>query len=279
MKKIHLTVLYTSLVALFSTPLLAGETTNRIGITMVDIPAGSFVMGSCPSTSDKDRFMGEKASCVNQDSQAKSDEVPQHRVKIRAFQLGKTEVTLEQFKKFIAAADRKDLVTDDFMSSNGRGDNAPVTMVSWDDALAFINWLNKVDGGGYRLPSESEWEYACRAGGDDTYCGSGVVDAVAWTGRNSNLGVSQVGAKQANAFGLYDMSGNVWEWVADCWHGSYRGAPGDGSAWTSGCLGVQRVLRGGAWSYYSTESRAAYRNFSLPGRRNFDIGLRLARTR
>lgn len=279
MKKAIFAVLCSSLVALSSTPLLAGETTNRLGITMVDIPAGSFVMGSCLPLSDKDRFMGKKAACGNADSDASSDEGPQQRVSVRSFQLGKTEVTLGQFKKFIAAADRSDLVTDDFMKYNAHGDNAPVVQVSWNDAQAFVDWLNKADGGGYRLPSEAEWEYACRAGRSDAYCGSGNVSAVAWYYDNSSGRPHPVGTKQANAFGLHDMSGNVWEWVADCYHDSHRGAPGDGSAWTSSCSGVERVLRGGSWNYDASSTRAANRGNHSPGSRVDSVGLRLARTR
>lgn len=276
---------------LLAAPALAGETTNKIGITMVDIPAGSFLMGSCKVTSaveeenKKRRFLGKPAlstQCGHSDSDASDDsEAPQHRVSIRAFQMGKTEVTLGQFKRYIAAAGREDLLTDKFMKYNAYGDDAPVVMVSWRDAQAFIDWLNKTDGGGYRLPSEAEWEYACRAGGNHTYCGSDNVDAVAWHAGNSNLHQHEVAGKQPNAWGLYDMSGNVKEWVQDCWHDNYIGAPTDGSAWTSGCSSSydRRVLRGGSWKSSASDTRAANRGITTPVFRDNYNGFRLARTR
>lgn len=277
------------LVTLLLAPAIqAGETTNRIGITMVDIPAGNFLIGSCKVTSGmteenkKRAFLGQaplSANCSNADPDAYDNEAPQHRASIRAFQMGKTEVTLGQFKKFIAAAGRSDLVDDDFMKYNAYGDNAQVVLVSWDDAQAFIKWLNQTDGGGYRLPSEAEWEYACRAGGNHTYCGSNNIGAVAWYEDNSGKRQHPVGGKQANAFGLYDMSGNVWEWVQDCGHDSYRGAPSDGSAWTGSCSGDGRGLRGGSWGNRPGDARSANRVGYGASIRFNGFGFRLARTR
>ncbi|MDX9945538.1 MAG: formylglycine-generating enzyme family protein [Azonexus sp.] len=255
--------------ALASSFAYAGETTNKIGITMVDIPAGSFLMGSCKPP----------ANCSNADPDAYDVEIPQHRVNVRAFQMGKTEVTLGQFKKFIAAAGRTELLSGDFMKYNAYGDNTPVVEVSWHDAQDFIKWLNSVDGGGYRLPSEAEWEYACRAGGQHKYCGGNDLNALGWYDDNSGKRPRPVGGKQANAFGLHDMSGNVYEWVQDCQNHSYRGAPTDGSAWTSGECDA-RVLRGGSWFNVAKVARAANRSiFYLAGSRNFINGFRLARTR
>lgn len=279
-----------ALVAFFLTVQLthAGETTNKIGITMVDIPAGTFQMGSCKLTSDmkeenkKRAFLGQSpltANCMNADPDADDRETPLHRVSIRAVQMGKTEVTLGQFKKFITAAGRSDLVNDEFMKNNAYGDAAPVVQVSWNDAQAFIDWLNKTDGGGYRLPSEAEWEYACRAGGNHIYCGSNNPDAVGWYDKNSGGRPHPVGQKQANDFGLHDMSGNVLEWVQDCGHDNYNGAPTDGSAWTSGGC-KYRVLRGGSWDDYAKHTRAAKRDSSgSPDTRWKLLGFRLARTR
>lgn len=248
-------------------------------IEMVNIPAGSFMMGSCLPPSDKDRFMGKQAACANPDAAASRDEGPQRRVTLRAFQMGKTEVTLGQFKQFIAAADRSDLINDDFMKHNAYGDNAPVVQVSWYDAQAFIKWLNQTQGGGYRLPSEAEWEYACRAGGRHTYCGSDDLNAVGWYSDNRGNRQQAVGRKQANAFGLFDMSGNVWEWVQDCRHDDYAGAPSDGSAWIGSCTSDGRGVRGGSWGSFARDSRAAYRLRISPGSRNRSLGFRLARTR
>jgi len=258
----------------------AGETTNSIGITMVDIPSGSFLMGSCKLTEEENKkraFLS--ANCINPDADADANETPQHLVNIKAFQMSKTEVTLGQFKKFIIAAGRTDLVTDDFMRDNAYGDDAPVVHVSWYDVQDFIEWLNQIEGGGYRLPSEAEWEYACRAGGQHRYCGGNDINALGWYRDNSGERPRPVGGKRANAFGLFDMSGNVYEWVQDCWNFGYRGAPIDGSAWTSDKCGDRRVLRGGSWYDIAKLTRAAFRNYSLPGFRGKHVGFRLARTR
>jgi formylglycine-generating enzyme required for sulfatase activity len=159
-----------------------------------------------------------------------------------------------------------------------------VEQVSWNDAKEFINRLNAKTGKQYRLPSEAEWEYACRAGGRHEYCGSDSVDSAGWYGAyatpvgNSAKTTNPAGRKQANAWGLYDMSGNVWEWVEDCWHDNYNGAPSDGSASTSGCSGeVRRVLRGGSWYLTPDFLRAALRNNSPPDYRFNSLGFRVAR--
>ncbi len=263
------------------------ETTNRIGITMVSLPAGSFLMGSCKVTSDmaeenkKRAFLGQpalSANCAGNDPDAYDNEAPQHRVQVPAFQMGKTEVTLGQFKQFMAAAGRTDLVNDEFMKYNRFGDNAPDTMVSWHDAQAFIAWLNQADGKGWRLPSEAEWEYACRAGGNHTYCGSNDVGSVAWYDGNSGNRPQAVATKQPNAWGLHDMSGNVWEWVQNWYHDSYRGAPTNGSAWVSGGDQRLRMLRGGSWNDLARNSRAADRYVNSPDFRYFLSGFRVART-
>ncbi|WP_238944761.1 formylglycine-generating enzyme family protein [Allofranklinella schreckenbergeri] len=248
-------------------------------IPMVRIPAGRFVMGSCLPPSEKDRFMGKTASCGAYDADAYSEEGPQRTVHVKAFELGKTEVTLGQFKQYIRAAGREDLLTDDFMKHNAHGDNAPVVEVSWNDAQAFIRWLNQTQGGGWRLPTEAEWEYACRAGGKHRYCGSNDLNAVGWFDDNSGGRQRAVAQKAPNAFGLYDMTGNVWEWVQDCWHDSYRGAPTDGSAWTGNCEeGDRRVARGGSWNLSARYARAAIRISLTPGIRLYNFGFRLART-
>ena len=287
MNKILFTILFSGLATLLCSSLHAGEITNKFGMTMVEIPAGSFLMGSCKESSSvqdenkKRAFLGQaplRGNCAASDSEANGSEAPQHRVAVRAFGLGRTEVTLGQFKKFIASAGRADLVTNVFMKYNNYGDNAPVVNVSWHDANAFIDWLNKTDGGGYRLPSEAEWEYACLAGGQHKYCGSDTVNIVAWYERMGGEGVHQVASKQANGFGLYDMSGNAAEWVKDCFHDNYSGAPSDGSAWTNNCYGDERMQRGGAWSQIPSTARAAYRNHNFPSNRSYDVGFRLAKT-
>ncbi len=273
----------------------AGETTNSVGITMVDIPAGSFVMGSCKRVglttaqqdeNDKRAFLGqslipvEKAVCLagRLTPLAADRETPQHRVNVRPFQMGKTEVTLGQFKHYLTAAQRSDLIDDDFMKYNNHGDNAPVVLVSFRETQGFMDWLNKTDGGGYRLPSEAEWEYACRAGKNNTYCGGDDIKAVAWYKNNSGGQPHEVATRRANAFGLYDMSGNGWEWVQDYFHDSYRDAPVDGSAWMAGGDQQYRVLRGGSWGSDAWHVRASLRGNLAPGDRDDYVGFRLART-
>lgn len=274
---------------IFCHSLQASEQAGNMGIAMVDIPTGSFLMGSCKLTAAvreenrKRAFLGQPplaSDCSGDDEDADDDESPQHRVTVKAFQMSRTEVTVGQFKQFIAAAKRIDLLSEAFMKHNAYGDDVPVVYVNWHDAKAFIDWLNKTDeAGGYRLPTEAEWEYACRAGRPGNFCGGDDVDALAWHAGNSGGRPQPVAGKQANAFGLYDMSGNVWEWVEDCRHNSYRGAPEDGSAWTSGCRGDHRGLRGGSWYVDAKITRAAYRGSYLPTRRNAYYGFRIARSR
>jgi formylglycine-generating enzyme required for sulfatase activity len=154
------------------------------------------------------------------------------------------------------------------------GDNCPVENVSWNDAQEFIQKLNVKTGKHYRLPTSAEWEAACRGGKDEEYCGGNDVDAVAWYNSNSGSITHPVAQKKANAFGLYDMSGNVWEWVEDCFHRDYNGAPSDGSAWIAGDCKI-RVMRGGSLGFEPL--RSGFRSGSTPEARNGDIGFRLAR--
>ena len=182
------------------------------------------------------------------------------------FALGKTPVTQAQWRA----------VMGNNPSHFSGCDDCPVETVSWSDAQAYVRKLSEQTGQRYRLPSEAEWEYACRAGGTHRYCGSDNVDAVAWYKDNSGGKTHPVGRKQANAFGLFDMSGNVWESTEDCLNDSYAGAPTDGSAWLSGnCSG--RALRGGSWSNPPGIVRAAYRGSYTTSIRVRNIGFRVAR--
>ena len=269
----------------------AADYTNSIGMEFNNIPAGRFYMGSCKLTeadeeADKKRkFMGlPPVDCPSGtvDDEAYDDETPQHEVHIRrGFRMGVHEVTLGQFKQYIAAAGRDELLTDFFIKYNSNGDRAPVVRVSRDDAQDFIGWLNTKEGTqAYRLPSESEWEYAARAGTTTRYSWGDAI------GRNrancdgcgsewDNTQTAPVGSFAANAFGLFDMHGNVWEWMEDCWHNNYEGAPTDGSAWTTGCYKEWAVLRGGAWISYPRYLRAANRFRYTPSYRFDNGGFRL----
>jgi formylglycine-generating enzyme required for sulfatase activity len=217
---------------------------------MVVIPAGSSDMGS---------------------NDGGDNEKPAHRVTIaQSFAMGRTEVTQGQWKAVMG---------DNPSRFGSCGDDCPVEMVSWKDAQAFVLKLSDKTGKQYRLPSEAEWEYACRAGGAHLYCGGDDPDSVSWYGGlarppgNSGKTTNPVATRQPNAFGLYDMSGNVWEWVEDSYHGNYIGAPTDGSAWQGDS--ALRVPRGGSWSYLQ---RAAKRGGSEASYRFGTIGFRLART-
>lgn len=225
------------------------------GMEFVYIPAGCFQMGSVEGDIDGD-----------------SRERPVHKVCVKAFWLGKYEVTQEQYQTVISSN-----------PSNLKGDKNPVN-VSWDETQSFIREMNKGTGRLFFLPYEAQWEYACRAGGQHkTYCGEGFVNALGWSNSNSEKGHHPVGQKQANAWGLHDMSGNVWEWVQDYYHDSYAGAPTDGSVWNSSPYtnaygGPYRVQRGGSYNERQQLLRAAYRTLDNPAKQYGNVGFRLART-
>jgi len=166
-----------------------------------------------------------------------------------------------------------------------QGEKRPVENVSWDDAQAFIQKLNERTGEKYRLPTEAEWEFAARGGiygqrdasSMTKFAGSNKLKEVGWYDENSHDETKPVGLKFPNELGLYDMSGNVWEWCEDAWHGSYEGAPEDSSAWITGGDQSLRVVRGGSWYYLSVDCRVAFRNRYYLDDRYGDIGFRLAR--
>ena len=219
---------------------------------MVVIPAGEFMMGSPEAEPERD-----------------SDEGPQHPVRIpRAFAMARTEVTQAEWRAIMGSSPSR------FSSC---GDDCPVERVSWNDAREFARRLAEKTGKRYRLPSESEWEYACRAGGTDRFCGGGDAGSVAWLSQNSGGKTQRVAQKRPNAFGLYDMSGNVWEWTEDCWNSSYAGAPSGGAAWLAGDCSP-RVNCGGGWGNDPRYVRSANRGGDSTGYRGSNGGFRLART-
>ena len=226
---------------------------------MVVIPAGSFLMGSPESEEGRE-----------------SDEGPQHRVTIREpFAVGVYEVTFEEWDACMADGGCGGYRPDDKGWGRGR---RPVIKVSWEDAQAYVKWLSRKTGEEYRLLSEAEWEYVARAGTTTRYSfGDEITESDANYGLN--IGKTQpVGSYRANGYGLYDMHGNVYEWLQDCWNGRYEGAPNNGDAWDVGdCSG--RVLRGGSWSYTSTRLlRSARRGGNGTGIRSDSSGFRVART-
>ena len=165
----------------------------------------------------------------------------------------------------------------------GRGDRPVVNSVSWEDAKGYVEWLSRKTGKGYRLLSESEWEYAARAGTTTAYSwGEEIgVNRANCHGCGSRWDVQStapVGSFGANGYGLHDMHGNVWEWMEDCWHGNYEGAPRDGRAWTTGGDCSSRVLRGGSWYFLPRYLRSAFRFWFTAGSRYNNLGFRVART-
>ena len=220
---------------------------NSLVPPMVQLSAGSFLMGS---------------------DEGDGDEKPVHRVTFNyAFEIGKTEVTQGQWRA---------LMGDNPSKFNTCGDDCPVEQVSWEETQRFIAQLNKKTGKVYRLPTEAEWEYACRAGHDSTYCGEKEVGDMAWFKDNSGGKTMPVAKRQPNAWGIYDMSGNVYEWVQDDYHPNYKGAPSDGRAWEGG--GKSRVLRGGSFDNIAQKLRAANRADLAGARRGAYDGFRIART-
>ena len=218
--------------------------------------------------------------CLNDDGDCFDDEKPVREVRIVApFALSAREVTFAEWDACVSAGGCGGHRPDD--RGWGRGDR-PVINVSWDDARSYVSWLSRRTGERYRLPSESEWEYAARAGSTSKYSWGNEVGrnrancngcGSRWDGQRT----APVGSFAPNAFGLYDMHGNVYEWVEDCWNGSYADAPSDGGARLSGDC-AKRVLRGGSWYVDPRYLRAAARNGSTAGYRNSGDGFRVART-
>jgi formylglycine-generating enzyme required for sulfatase activity len=210
---------------------------------MIEIPAGAFMMGS----NDGD-----------------SDEKPVHRVSMKAFSIGKYEVTQSQWREIMG---------DNPSYFKDCGNDCPVENVSHRDVQRYIAKLNARSGKNYRLPTEAEWEYACRAGGTQEYCGSDDADAVAWHDGNSGGKTHPAGRKRANAWGLHDMSGNAWEWTCS----AYTEKGYDGSELTDiNDARVLRALRGGSWGHGPRDVRAADRDGGAPAERDIALGFRLA---
>ena len=184
--------------------------------------------------------------------------------------MGKYPVTQEQWIKVMGS-------NPSYFTGN---DRLPVENVSWDDAQAFIHKLNQLTGQAYYLPSEAEYEYACRAGDPGDYCFGGderQLAAYAWYAHNSSNQTHPVGEKKPNAFGLHDMHGNVWEWCEDVWHDNYLGAPADGRAWIERGDRKHRVLRGSSWHDDPMYLRASNRNENTTDTKYGNIGFRVAR--
>lgn len=236
---------------------------NGITLEMVLIPSGSFMMGSPEDELERD-----------------DSESPQHLVNIQQFCMGKYPVTQAQWKAVAALPQVNRELNPD--PSNFKGVNRPVEQVYWYDAVEFCDRLAAHTKRPYRLPSEAEWEYACRAGTNTPFhFGETMTSELANYSQHKTTEVGSFGV--ANNFGLYDMHGNVWEWCLDDWHDNYEGAPTDGSAWfENNNFFYQKqgnaVLRGGSWTFALQDCRSASRiNINQTGRDKFldHIGFRI----
>ena len=248
---------------------------------MVALPVGEFLMGS-----------------LKDEEGRSSDEGPQHRVRIGyRLGLGRWPVTVAEYRKFVEVSGHRheggmyvwtgsNWKQDEIKSWRDPGfaqtNRHPVVGVSWRDAVAYSEWLGRQTGKSYRLPSEAEWEYACRAGTTTRYAFGDAITPKEANYSESKLGkTTEVGAYPPNAWGLYDMHGNVWERVEDIYHDSYQGAPTDGSAWTDGegeNSSRNRVIRGGSWISLRLSSVRRSASVYAPDFRYFFLGFRVART-
>jgi formylglycine-generating enzyme required for sulfatase activity len=226
-------------------------------ITWITIPAGSFMMGSDENP----------------------NESPVHQVTVESFQMSETEVTVGQYRQCVEAGRCSEPDTGDYCTWGGSDDH-PISCVDWGQARTFSVWM------GGDLPTEAQWEYAARGGEDYEYAGSNVADEVAWFSENTSS-TNVVKTKRANGYGLYDMSGNVWEWTLDEWHDDYREAPsraevpwGDVGECSQMCDSgsSRRVNRGGSWNDVAGLLRVAFRDYYYPGDRDGFLGFRVRRT-
>jgi formylglycine-generating enzyme required for sulfatase activity len=234
------------------------ELGNGISLDLVSLPGGPFTMGSPAKETDRG-----------------SDEAPQRQVKVAAFAMGRYAVTQAQYQAIMGRN-----------PSHFKGANRPVEQVSWHEAVEFCTRLSSRTGRTYDLPSEAEWEYACRAGTTTPfYFGETITSDLANYDGNSTYGsgpkgvyrqeTTEVGRFPPNAFGLYDMHGNVWEWCLDHYRSTYQGAPMDGSAYLTQDKAAARLLRGGSWFFNPMNCRSANRNRLNPASRNYLIGFRV----
>lgn len=186
----------------------------------------------------------------------------------RGFAIGRTEITQGQWRSLMGNNPSQ------FYSC---GPDCPVENVSWHEAQEFTRRLSEQTRQAYRLPTEAEWEYAWRAGERDNCCSAEEIGNAAWYEANSGGRTHKVASKESNAWGIYDMSGNVWEWVEDCWHESFKGAPADGSAWMEGSCDFH-VLRGGSWNFSALFARTGARYWGRAADRSNFFGFRVVRT-
>jgi formylglycine-generating enzyme required for sulfatase activity len=234
--------------------------TEGLPLHMVQIPGGTFLMGSPEDEEGRN-----------------DDEGPQHEVTVPTFFMGRYPITQAQYEAVMGTNPATEYDADRFVAPNN-----PVVGVSWEDAVAFCTALAQLTGRSYRLPSEAEWEYACRAGTTTPfYFGSTLTPEVANYDGNYTYGEGPTGEFRnaltavdhfgiANRFGLSDLHGNIYEWCQDTWHRNYEGAPNDGSAWLEDSS--RHVLRGGSWNNNPRRRRSAFRYVNLADYRYYSFG-------
>jgi formylglycine-generating enzyme required for sulfatase activity len=265
---------------------------ETIQLDMMLIPSGTFMMGQ--TEAEKEELIRQRGE--EQYQEYFTDELPRHEVTVQSFSMGKYPITQAQWR-VVAGYDAIEQKLDPD-PSKFKGNNRPVERVSWDDATEFCRRLSQHTGRTYRLPSEAEWEYACRAGTTTPFhFGETISDELAnYCPQDREIDGKQykgvygrgiegkyrketmdVGKFPANQFGLYDMHGNVWEWCEDDWHSDYTGAPSDGTAWLENDRKAsKRLLRGGSWNYFPGNCRSSVRiNFARDLRDDF-LGFRVS---
>ncbi len=236
------------------------ETAWDVNMKMIWVEGGDFLMG-CTSEQGGD--------CA-------SDEQNVRRVTVDGFYIGMLEVTQSQWEKVVGTSIYQQKSKAGGDSTPGTGPDYPMYYVSWDEAMEFCRLLSNKTGRTYTLPTEAQWEYAARGGNKNEgakYAGSNMIDAVAWYTDNSGSTAHVVGSKRANALGIYDMSGNVWEWCKDWYADSYVNYDTNNPVGPSS--GSGRVLRGGGWDYSASDCRVAYRAYNSPGDREYNLGFRV----
>jgi formylglycine-generating enzyme required for sulfatase activity len=250
-----------------------------VDLDLVRIPSGTFMMGSPESEAGRDWY-----EIWDQSLAGVNVEGPQHEVKVSAFMMGKYPIIQAQWRVVASLSQVERELNPD--PANFKGNDRPVEKVSWDEATEFCRRLSQHTGRVYRLPSEAEWEYACRAGTRTPFhFGETLTSELVNYDANNIYGsgskgeyrqkTTNVGSFSVNAFGLYDMHGNVWEWCQDHWHKNYQGAPTDGSAWLSFYKKEKRLVRGGSWGSYPAFCRSASRFRNARDDRLNGIGFRV----
>ncbi len=235
------------------------EFAEELGIKMVSIPSGSFWMGN---------FM----------KYAHADETPPHKVTLNGFKMMEAEVTWDQYQPCVVAGFCQEISVTNYVKKWGKG-SRPVFPINWSDVAEYIRWLNKETGQTFRLPTEAEWEYAARAGSRYLYSwgfdiGENRANCSGCGSKWDGIKTAPVKSFEANLFGLFDMHGNVWEWVQDCWNERYEGAPIDGLSWETGDCS-KRIVRGGDFEAGTAAMRSANRHWKSVSNLVNSIGFRL----